>query len=95
MDILNRLVNQRPEQHGVLPDGHELKLSIELVLQSAGLVNRDMRREGIGVLDVHVLHGLKIELIEVKAAPINGRKRFIDVPEVEAGRPVVLVTGQD
>ena len=95
MDVLDGLMNQRTEQHGVLPDGHELKLLVELILQPAGLVNRDMRREGVGVLDIYVLHGLELKLVEVEAAALHGRKRFIDVPEVEAGCPAALVAGQD
>ena len=42
VNILYGFMNERTEQHSVRTNGHEFQFLIELVLQGAGFVNRDM-----------------------------------------------------
>ena len=94
MNILYRLMDKRTEEHSVGTDGHELQFAVELVLQGAGLIHCDVRCERVGALDVHGLHELEVELPDIKCFAVHGLKLVINLFEVSAGCPLVLIAGQ-
>ena len=93
--VLYRLMHKRTEEHSVRTNGHEFQFLVELILKGAGLVNRDMRRERVGILDVHFLYRLEIKLPYIKTGAFYGLQFPVDVFEVVAGRSLVLIAGQD
>ena len=93
--VLYRLMHERTEEHSVRTNGHEFQFLVELILKGAGLVNRDMRRERVGVLYVHTLYRLEIKLPYIKTGAFYRLQFPVDVFEVVAGRSLVLIAGQD
>jgi hypothetical protein len=88
-------MNERTEEHSVRTDGHKFQFLIKLVLQGAGLVNRDVRCERVGILDIHILYRLEVKFTYIKSGAFHRLQFPVDVFEVVAGRPLVLAAGQD
>ena len=88
-------MHERTEEHSVRTDRHEFQFLIELVLQGAGLVNRNMRCERVGILDVHILYRLEIKLPYIETGAVHGLQFPVYLFEIVARRPLVLVAGQD
>ena len=94
VNILYRLMDERTEEHSVGTDRHELQLAVELVLQGAGLIHCDVRCERVCVLNIHGLHGLEVELLDVKCLTVHRLELIINLFKVSAGCPLVLIAGQ-
>ncbi|MPM15888.1 hypothetical protein SDC9_62262 [bioreactor metagenome] len=94
MNVLNRLVHEATEQHSVYSDGHEFQFLIELILQGAGFVDGNVRRERKRIFQVHVFDSLEIELRNIKAVFFDVWQFAINIGEIHTRCAPILVTGQ-
>ena len=95
VNILNRFMYQSTKEHSVRTNRHKFQFLVELILQGASFVNRNVRCERVGILDVHIFDWFKVKLLYVKSRAVQGLQLPIDFFEIVAGGSIVLITGQN